>query len=87
MENNQQVPQWSNTLAAMERIVWKDLGSTGKVGDKKSEDMAWPEPCLVACGRAEKLIPGVGKGTEQTLESAWIYRVEDEDNKSWAPPE
>lgn len=40
VENNQQVPQWSNTLAAMERIVWKDLGSTGKVGDKKSEDMA-----------------------------------------------
>ena len=40
MENNQQVPQWSNMLAAMEKVVWKDLSSTGKVGDKKSENMA-----------------------------------------------
>ena len=40
VENNQQVPQWSSMLAAMERVVWKDLSSTGKVGDKQSEDMA-----------------------------------------------
>lgn len=39
VENNQQVPWWSGTLAAMERIVWKDLGSSGKVAGKKSEDV------------------------------------------------
>ena len=69
----------------MERIVWKDLGSSGKVVGKKSEDVVWPGPPLAACGRAEELIPGIGKGTGQALASAWIYRAEDEGNKSWAP--
>ena len=45
MENNQQVPQWSNVLAAMERVVWKDLSSTGKVGVRSLR--TWPDLSLI----------------------------------------